>query len=186
MIACSFVVRLCLCLVVLCAMGYTSVHATINLPSSVFVHHDYDLMTSFLQDCHAQYPHITQLFSVGQSSQGRDLWVIRITASPLVSVPGRPKFKYVGNMHGNEVVGREVLLYLVKYMLDNYKIDTRVTTLIDTTDIYIMPSMNPDGYEVSPPPLSMSYQGPKLYFLPRIEFVNGVMSRKRVFSLSMF
>ncbi|QQP35658.1 Carboxypeptidase Dlike, partial [Caligus rogercresseyi] len=55
---------------------------------------------------------------------------------------GKPLFKYVGNMHGNEVVGRQ-------YLLENYGRDERVTRLIDTTELWILPSLNPDGYETS-------------------------------------
>ena len=56
-------------------------------------------------------------------------------------------FKYVENMHGDEVVGREVLLYLIQYLCDHYGSDDTTTNLVDNTDIYVVPSMNPDGYE---------------------------------------
>ena len=62
---------------------------------------------------------------------------------------GKPMFKYVANMHGNEAVGRELVVNLAAFLLDNYGKDDRVTELVNGTDLWLMPSLNPDGFEAA-------------------------------------
>lgn len=106
-------------------------------------------MTRRLKSLAQKYQPIANLSSIGKSVEGRELWVMRISSQPRAEVPGKPGFKYVGNMHGDETVSRQVLIYLIELLLTRYGEDQRVTELVNTTDIYIMPSMNPDGFEKS-------------------------------------
>ena len=53
--------------------------------------------------------------------------------------------KLIANMHGNEAVGRELMLALSAYLLENFQTDQRVRDIVSQTDIHIMPSLNPDG-----------------------------------------
>ncbi|XP_055389598.1 carboxypeptidase D isoform X2 [Condylostylus longicornis] len=114
-----------------------------------FVYHDHDELTRFLRTTSARYPNLTALYSIGKSVQGRDLWVMVVSASPYEHMIGKPDVKYVGNIHGNEPVGRELLLHLIQYFVTSYYTDPYIKWLLDNTRIHILPAMNPDGYAVS-------------------------------------
>lgn len=58
-----------------------------------------------------------------------------------------PHVQLIGNIHGDEVGNREVLLHLVHYLAAGYGRIPRVTQLMHHVRVYIMPSMNPDGAE---------------------------------------
>ena len=113
---------------------------------SNFSHHSNEELEEFLHSFAAEYSNITRLYSVGKSVKGVNLWVMEISDNPGVHELGEPEFKYIGNMHGNEVTGRETLLLLVQYLCENYGRVPNITSLVDNTRIHIMPTMNPDGY----------------------------------------
>ncbi|XP_061575270.1 carboxypeptidase D [Cololabis saira] len=123
--------------------------STEETPETYDQYYNYVDLTARLQRLAQRYPHISNLSSIGESVEGRQLWVMRITRDPHMDPRGKPRFKYVGNMHGDETVSRQVLVYLVEYLLGQYGEEERITELVDSTDVYIMPSMNPDGFEKS-------------------------------------
>ena len=110
-------------------------------------YHDYNELTEFLVNISNTYPSITNLISIGQSVQGRELWVLEISDNPGVNEV-EPEFRYIANMHGDETVGREMSVYLIDWLCSNYGVSERATNLVNNTSIHIMPSMNPDGFEL--------------------------------------
>lgn len=95
----------------------------------------------------AQYPTIMQLVSVGKSVKGKDLWAVKISDN-VATDEVEPEVKYISSMHGDEITGRELMMSLIEDLGKGYGADRTLTNLINNTEIYIMPSMNPDGSEL--------------------------------------
>ncbi|KAK1903831.1 putative carboxypeptidase X1 [Dissostichus eleginoides] len=104
------------------------------------------LMKSVTEAC----PNITRMYSIGKSYTGLKLYAMEISDNPGKHELGEPEFRYVAGMHGNEVLGRELVLNLMQFMCQEYKRgDQRIVRLIQDTRIHLLPSMNPDGYEMA-------------------------------------
>ena len=97
-------------------------------------------------------PSVLKVYTIGQSVAGENLYAMVISDNPLVHEAGEPEVKYVANMHGDEVLGRELLLQLAAYLCENYGHHELITSLVDSTRIHLIPSLNPDGYRLGTRP----------------------------------
>ncbi|XP_070769021.1 probable carboxypeptidase X1 [Enoplosus armatus] len=115
-----------------------------------FRHHNYKEMRKLMKSVNEACPDITRIYSIGKSYTGLKLYVMEISDNPGKHELGEPEFRYVAGMHGNEVLGRELLLNLMQYVCQEYKRgDQRIVRLVKETRIHLLPSMNPDGYEMA-------------------------------------
>ena len=110
-------------------------------------YHDYAEMVTKLQMLAASYPDITDLQSIGQSHQGRELWALRITDHPEATEEGEQGILIYAGTHAREHLSVEQALYLANDLLQNYGTEGEATNLIDNRDIWILPNLNPDGSE---------------------------------------
>ncbi|XP_030568797.1 carboxypeptidase D isoform X3 [Drosophila novamexicana] len=95
------------------------------------------------------YPEQARVHSIGRSLEGRNLLALQISRNARQRPLLTPPVKYIANMHGDETVGRQLLVYLAQYLLGNFERSLEIGQLVNTTDIFLMPTMNPDGYALS-------------------------------------
>jgi len=107
----------------------------------------YDTIVSTLQNRATTYPDLCQIFDLGASagSAGRHIWALKITDNVAVE-EDEPEFKWIANIHGDEVTGLVMCLNMIDYLLQNYGTLPRITDLVNEVEIWIVPTMNPDGY----------------------------------------
>lgn len=120
-----------------------------SLPQLSSEHHNNSLLNQLLLQYSLLYPHLTRCYSIGKSSRGKDIYALEITDYPGIHEPGEPEVRLVANIHGNEVVGREILLHFVHHLLSSYAHDANIQRLVNNTRIHVAPTLNPDGYEDS-------------------------------------
>jgi carboxypeptidase D len=106
-------------------------------PTNQFEYHNYDLMVKKLKELNNKYSNITSLYTIGKSNQKRDLWVMIISDQPLIHEAGEPEVRYIGNVHGDESVGRECLILFIEYLCINYQKTDYITKLVDNVSFLL-------------------------------------------------
>jgi len=110
-------------------------------------YHSYYDMVEKLDSIVNFYPDITKKFSIGESVNGRELWVLKISDNPEID-EAEPEVRFIGIIHGNEPIGCELLLKISDTLTSSYGNDTNLTDIVDNREIFIIPMINPDGREL--------------------------------------
>jgi hypothetical protein len=106
----------------------------------------YSEVVAELNQMHALYPNITsEVFSIGQSIEGREQWVIKVSDNPEID-EDEPEIFFNGLIHAREPMGMTVCMALLDTLCSNYGVDPNITYLVDEREIWILPVLNPDGY----------------------------------------
>lgn len=114
-----------------------------------FAHyHTYDEVNAFLRKWASEYANMVDLYSVGKSFEGRDIWQITITNKSTGKDTDKPAMFIEGNRHSGEVTAAESALWFAWHILSSYGKDPEITHLVDTKAIYVRVKNNPDGSEL--------------------------------------
>lgn len=105
-------------------------------------------MFDILSNMRTLYPNlISESFSVSDTltHENRTIYGWRISNNPDV-VQNKPKVLYTALIHSREPATLSTTLFYMWYLLENYGTDPEVTFLVDNTEMYFVPLLNPDGY----------------------------------------
>uniref|UniRef100_H3D7V0 AE binding protein 1a n=1 Tax=Tetraodon nigroviridis TaxID=99883 RepID=H3D7V0_TETNG len=115
-----------------------------------FRHHNYKDMRQIMKVVNEECPNITRIYNIGKSYQGLKMYAMEISDNPGEHETGEPEFRYTAGLHGNEALGRELLLLLMQFICKEYNDENpRVRRLVDGVRIHLVPSLNPDAYEMA-------------------------------------
>ncbi|MGQ0430276.1 MAG: M14 family metallopeptidase [Gammaproteobacteria bacterium] len=109
----------------------------------------YEELTKLLQQWATARPDLVQLESIGTTPRGRSMWFLTLTNRATGPALEKPALVVDGNTHATEWAGGVAALHFVHKLLDSYGKDERVTRLLDTRTVYILPRMTPDGVDAT-------------------------------------
>lgn len=116
----------------------------VDFPSKDSKYHTYEEMLAELQTLARNYADITELFSIGKSLEGRELWALKISTNKETNA-FIPATAFFGAHHAREHLSTEVPLLFAKQFLEQTKTNPEIRALIAVQDLYIIPMVNPDG-----------------------------------------
>src|SRR5690606_37047644 len=108
-------------------------------------YHTPDVIYHWYKKWADQYPDLIDYYEVDRSFEGRPIYQMTLTNKKTGKHTDKPAAFFEGVRHSGEITSSETVLWMTKYLLDNYGKDPAITELIDTKTIYLRPVNNPDG-----------------------------------------
>lgn len=107
----------------------------------------YDELSRILRGLAKEFPNLVRLESIGQSHEGRDVWLVTLTNRKTGPDTAKPAVWVDGNIHATEVSASSACLYHLHTLTSRYGQDAEITRCLDTRAFYVCPRVNPDGAE---------------------------------------
>ena len=121
----------------------------------------YDDIVTEINLLAAQHPEIVRVYNLGDSwakiytqegnsyyqNYQHDIWGVKVTTNP-DDANDKPAVYYNGAHHAREPLSAEVTMDFLNLLLDSYQDDNDIAYLIDNTEIWFLPLINPDGHKI--------------------------------------
>ncbi len=104
-------------------------------------------MQQILDSMALLYPNIISVKQAlsPQSIEGRNIWQVKISDNPNVD-ENEPEVLYSSLHHAREAASLSQLIFYMWYLLENYATNSDIKGIVDNSEMYFVPCVNPDGY----------------------------------------
>ncbi|MBQ9925271.1 MAG: zinc carboxypeptidase [Clostridia bacterium] len=109
-------------------------------------YYKYDEITEILKKHAEAHPGLTELDTIGQTPEGRQQWILKVTNKATGGFEDKPALYVEGNIHAGEVTGSMTVMYLLDTILSNTE-DESIQYMLDHYTVYAVPRVSPDGSE---------------------------------------
>uniref|UniRef100_A0AAU3I203 Zinc carboxypeptidase n=1 Tax=Streptomyces sp. NBC_01393 TaxID=2903851 RepID=A0AAU3I203_9ACTN len=117
-----------------------------DFPTADSKYHNYAEMNTEIDQRLAAYPNIMNKRVIGKSYQGRDIVAIKVSDN-VATDESEPEVLLTFHQHAREHLTVEMALYLLRELGAGYGSDSRITSMVNNREIWIVPDLNPDGGE---------------------------------------
>jgi len=121
-----------------------------DFPSGYTGYHDYAGTMADIDSVIAAHPQIVAKQAIGQSYEGRTIWAVKISDN-VGADENEPEVLMESLHHAREHIVVEQALETIHLLADNYgapgSLGQRVTNIVDSREIWVVPMVNPDGAE---------------------------------------
>jgi hypothetical protein len=128
------------------AVAAVSTASASEFPAGRTGYHSYTELTADVAAVAAAHPSIVSRFSIGKSYKGRDLWAVKVSDNVTIDEP-EPEVMFDGGHHAMEHMSTEMTHRILHWLVDGYGTDPRITSIVDSREIWIVFLVNPDGSE---------------------------------------
>ena len=108
----------------------------------------YQESLDFLYKMEKSYPDLINIVKIGTTFEGRDIVLAKITKN-VETADDKPAMLYTGSVHAREWIGHELALKFIEHVVENQDVDPELEKSLTDSTIYMVPCLNPDGYEYS-------------------------------------
>ncbi|MFH9663091.1 M14 family metallopeptidase [Streptomyces sp. NPDC017248] len=117
-----------------------------DFPSADAKYHNYAEANAEIDQRLAAYPGIMSKRVIGKSYQGRDIIAVKVSDN-VGTDENEPEVLFTAHQHAREHLTVEMALYLLRELGAGYGTDPRITDIVNSREIWIVPDLNPDGGE---------------------------------------